>query len=351
MQIDRGSMGPCVVLVVGLAAGCRGDDRTPAAGPATFDELVHEIAVVTCAAIEDCGWPVGYLAHAPPVPLAGVTPATGIDVESEGCVAEIQCQYDSGVARELRAAMERGTLIYDSVGAARCLAALRGRCIWLRDAEGGREYLAAMCGDVFTGPDAVGAPCVVDGCTTDDVCTGGFFDSCVSGATCQDGVCVERSDIGEPCAFDLPCRAGLVCREGELGAGTCEPYRGPGAACADGCAEGLGCFGGRCQEPPRVPLGESCVGDDLLPCESGLSCVATADGATCQAPVSSGSACRLGFPDPCPDGEVCLGAAGSEAGTCTTLPGEGAPCLPAFPRCAGDFVCGVDDVCVALSCR
>lgn len=105
---------------------------------------------------------------------------------------------------------------------------------------------------------------------------------CADDLACAYGVCEEATlDLGEGCDIneDL-CLPGTLCVSlGEMNtAGTCQPRREVGEACAYGrdCAHGL-----RCERPtpepgvckPRFKLGETCAKSGFgYDCEHGLTC-------------------------------------------------------------------------------
>ena len=307
----------------------------------TPEGFVRRFSAALCEAVADCQWPVG-LVRPPRVPIAGRYADT--DVDNADCAYEAGCAYERDVLPALRAALARGAMRYDPAAAARCLEALHGRCVWLNEAEGGRQFLEARCAGVFAGNVPVGGTCERG--------------ECVLGATCltsgdgAPGTCVALGRGGDPCGGASP--EGSACGPGlECNGVSCAPYRGHGDACgpSSGCAEGLRCEMGRCAEPPRAARGAPCGADDeLVSCEHGLYCAASEPRYTCAAPVSApGAPCVFGYPDPCLDGEHCVRSSDREsAGTCRPLPASGEACASAVPRCGPRLHC-VDRTCRPLS--
>jgi hypothetical protein len=173
-------------------------------------------------------------------------------------------------------------------------------------------------------------------------------DRCVEGASCEDGVCVARSDLGEACELDRDCRSdtcdGSTCvsryapaplastvgnpceNESDCGNlamlwcddGACRTLPGEGEACAHvvtfghpDCRLGYSCVAGRCRALGcRQDVGEPC--EDF--CESG-ECI---DGACVPPPETLGDACTL----LCGDGLMCI------SGHCAKANGSLANGLP-----------------------
>jgi hypothetical protein len=69
----------------------------------------------------------------------------------------------------------------------------------------------------------------------------------------------------------------------------------------------------------------------------------------CATEAQSGGACKVGFPDPCPDGEFCDAnlAGGSAEGTCHKLSTEGQACAGSS-KCAPGLVCDGTETCRVL---
>jgi len=155
------------------------------------------------------------------------------------------------------------------------------------------DCLSGLC---FTDgdPTRCGADCSYRYCA--ESC--GPAGECPEGAHCRDGVCVRgpRSELGETCVADADCVAG-ICEPAADGLYRCVDWCTPEGACNPGytCLGGTcwpdalhpgdpcgawedACEGGRCVEYGGRLI---CVSDcaDSGDCESGLACVAGADGA------------------------------------------------------------------------
>lgn len=125
--------------------------------------------------------------------------------------------------------------------------------------------------------------------------------TCAATATCEDGVCVERSRPGESCANGERCVLGAVCDQG-----VCRgpAYTTAGASCDQfrRCPYGTSCTGGRCVVEARH--GEGC---GIAGCATGYC---NADG-ICTPPQEDGAACA--------DGSQCAGGICLD-GICEGLP-------------------------------
>jgi hypothetical protein len=213
---------------------------------------------------------------------------------------------------------------------------------------------SASCDDVvddmlpacrFTGRLAI------DGaCGSHSQCGSGYC-HIPDGDTC--GLCAERGAEGAECASDEACLPSLLCsevgrcvpaamdgdfcnerrpcRRVSLYCGgvdrTCHRPRGEGESCnfiGPGafapCDVGLSCRrsseGARCVRVQYSVVGEEC-GASLVSCGGSASCLA----GTCQAPGTDGGRCTL---SPFGDGPGCLFPASCSSGTCA---------LPDFARC------------------
>lgn len=147
------------------------------------------------------------------------------------------------------------------------------------------------------------------------VCNG--FDQCAAGLFCdlgaEGGLCRKQFTQGQPCtaasadAIAFACAPGQVCKGFTFAktgatAGACAALGQVGAGCAvsaqiTGCADGLVCNGGVCQEKP---VSGSCTStasckDGVAFCNAGNQCqLLLADGGTCQ----SSDQCQSSFCDP-----------------------------------------------------
>jgi hypothetical protein len=171
---------------------------------------------------------------------------------------------------------------------------------------------------------------------------------CKAGGACP-GRCAARESAGGPCGVNDDCAAGLRCDRDSANKEewVCyEPAR-PGDRCGGGtapeCEPGLICLGedsdqgrsGNCRTTSEAFSGSSgdrCILDSPF-CQADLRCVIeSVDVATgnittrCGAPVASGAACKMAYPDVCPFDEYCAVPPQSLDGTCRPKPGAGQAC-------------------------
>ncbi|UJR80023.1 hypothetical protein [Sandaracinus amylolyticus] len=306
-------------------------------GSITLDEYGAESAEATCATIERCYGPDLVEALAGP-----------------DCVGSAQRTLEQASLPQIEAAIAAGTVQYDGAAARECVDAVADASCAAID----RASLPA-CEDAFVGTVAAGGACALD-----EECAGDAF--CRIELTCP-GTCQARVPSGSACEGDDECQAALRC----LG-GTCQAPAREGAACGGGteieCAAGLVCLGqqepsatmpegrtGLCRSLPATQtaaIGATCDPDNGPLCVSGVSCalIGVTAGTTpvfeCVAASTSGGACNLGFPDPCPFDHTCEGvdlAMGDFEGTCVALPRAGEPCP--------NNRCGRDAWCSSGTCR
>lgn len=293
------------------------------------------------------------------------------------------------------------------------------------------QCASGLCIDELCTSGAEGA-CVSDGqCDGDDICVGACRppncfcsgngcpigacgpaggggggcqedEDCASG-DCEDGVCTQALQIGDPCSASYECYPVGSCSNG-----VCVERFGPGDECdaIDSCQEPFLCFGGRCElmnlvcEPasagehcawlrvcdedswcdlfdevtckPRADEGEECA-TSYIPgietCKAGLTCETDETGASrCRARPGVGEACTttcvegtfcfegtcqegpVGQPCdydvPCPAGLFC----DDHAEVCLPVGGEGAECDDAT-QCQADFFCENYSTCTARRAR
>ena len=169
--------------------------------------------------------------------------------------------------------------------------------------------------------------------------------TCVSGATCNAGTCVQLPAQGETCLFGQ-CAAGLVC---DPSSQLCGPRHALGETCFGPleCADGLACdlttFPGACIA--KLQQGGSCNGDSTR-CSDGLYC---APEGTCMPLLAAGAECM--GPDACgPQAECVFPPTGGPSGHCAPLgTTDGAACGFA---CGGGLRCiQKPGTCVAGLCR
>jgi hypothetical protein len=274
-----------------------------------------------------------------------------LDTLAPGCVEVYARSWDQAVGPRIEEAIAAGTVQFDGASAQRCLDEIEATGCAVIDRQSLEACEATLVGTVAAG----GA------CNLNEECSGDAF--CRLDAMCP-GTCQPRAGAAATCEEDDGCQATLRCVDGVCRA---PGASGAGCATANECQGGLICFGqmgttdGECistADLQTAGLGDACspqqIGGPL--CEPGLSCVLTEITAgpppapvfECVSPSASGAVCNVGFPDPCPSGEMCAGAAplsGDLEGTCTALPTSG-PCLE--NRCADAHRCD-GTRCVAIS--
>jgi len=208
-------------------------------------------------------------------------------------------------------------------------------------------------------------------CQADTDCRVGRCALEADGAAVCGGTCVAFTPDGEPCAEDLECIPGRVCRED-----TCGPPGRDGDSCASNfdCGSELWCPQDEDVCRPQPTAGGACArrffGED--PCASLLVCADDGTGVDrCKTGQAEGDDCS--FDNPCAPGLRCdddtnrcifVAAPGDECAStancplllecvnragrfrCVPRPALGEACSPLLPCAVG--VCGDDDVCVFL---
>lgn len=215
----------------------------------------------------------------------------------ENCEAEIEAAIQADVDRA-----DEADLFYDSTCARDALDFFEGLgCTALGDLS--LAELSEVTGGIgckaFYGTDEVGEAC--ESINNDD--------TCVQGATCEQGTCAAIDALPEPgeaCspAFSL-CAEGALCIDIEGGTNnTCEILPDIGETClgtADICALGLACDQAEktCALAPGD--GEACAPPAISQCGDDLYC----DTDTCAPQPTGGEAC-MPFPGPgCGEGFTC----------------------------------------------
>ncbi len=274
------------------------------------------------------------------------------------------------------AAIEAGTVVFDSVAAYRCVDEVRARSC------DRTEPSAPSCAEVFLGQVAPEEPCLIDDeCVGDGLC--GFDPNCtdqccagacrllpgpveigescvntvvdcVEGAYCkidamtnQRTVCTAELPLGSSCTFGDQCVDAAYC---DFSTEQCVTKVGEGELCPFGqgtCQDGLYCdWVGQDYEEQRcillvpfVALGE--------PCDTNIGNVACADvGALC----SDAGICVLApaVGEACVDNR-CAAYASCADGTCIANADEGKKCgvldgdYGLYVWCQGELVCDNSD--------
>jgi Dickkopf N-terminal cysteine-rich region len=202
------------------------------------------------------------------------------------------------------------------------------------------ERLPASCQTAIAGQVVIGAVCSIG-----SDCAGEAF--CPQSACPR--ACTARAAKTEACTRDEECQTGLICNVDH-----CEQPAAVGAMCAGDtstvCAFGNSCVGstntqaGVCKPNAEVQIGALdavCTPGGTL-CQEGLSCAFDGkSGFNCQAAAGTDDSCHLALPTECPNEDYCDAADVMTAGTCVTLPSDGAACVLG-DQCAPGHVCVPD---------
>jgi len=254
-----------------------------------------------------------------------------------GCGALMTPLFRNTTAAQIAAGTAAGTMLFDPVRAADCVANIRN----------------LACDAAW--PTGFECPGGIDG-TIQNGATCSYDLECAGDAYCADacpGTCVPRGRDGDVCGLGIQCTQGTYCLVDQVGTSRCSPLNGEGGGCWGLCRGALACdFGSgppnACVARKFVGPGEPCDTTFAL-CKDGTVCAAAiADDevsqSVCRPRVASGATCRFSTPEMCPDGEVCSLPHGTKAsGTCVRTAAPGDACNP------GD--CGVHLTCVEGHCH
>ncbi|HEX5101384.1 MAG TPA: hypothetical protein VFV94_17855 [Polyangiaceae bacterium] len=301
--------------MVGGATGASGG--SPSSGLA-LEELPGALADAVCRNGDACGTDVYWQAW------------------PGGCGALLTPLFRNTTAAQIGAGISAGTIVYDPVRVAACVATIRDLpcdAAWPR----GFECPGGVDGTVPSGGS----------CSYDLECAGDAYcaDACP-------GICVPRGRVGDVCGLGVQCTAGTHCLTSQLDGSRCSPLHGEGESCNGICRGALACElhqGAQnvCVARRFVGLGEPCDATFAI-CAGELVCAEALDAEPgqriCLPKVGSGVACRFATPSMCPDGEECSLPGGTAAeGTCMPTPGPGDACEPG--------TCRISLNCVAKRCR
>jgi|SRR5579871_434777 len=184
----------------------------------------------------------------------------------------------------------RGSVLYDPVAGAACIAGLPQDCSITANARGSAEAALQIL-------------------TSDPTCTGVFKGTEAPGAACNVG--------------SLECNGPLFC-SGAAGSGVCTNRNG----CCLGVCPSTGSL------PPAPQLGESCP---YYNCQAPGVC----EGGVCSIPPAEGAACVTYFEVPCASlTDYCSVADGGTSGVCVPRVAAGAPCAPSVGAGGGSTAAG-----------
>jgi hypothetical protein len=234
-------------------------------------------------------------------------------------------------------AAQRGTIHYDPVAAAACVAGLPTTCPFLLDYGSlGSQTLAAYdlmslvpaCAGVFNGQLAQGASCQISAeCGTNGYCNAPNANGCGTNQCCP-GTCVSSSTppppqpaLGADCSVDPRCPPPAVCD------GTCIIPPAEGASCNPYA------------NYPCGQLDDYCALADML-ATTGTCTKRLTVGLACDSTVESG---------PCYLDEACVGNPMTHILTCAAGGALGGSCGLATDGCLGTLTCTSGGVCAAMT--
>ncbi len=267
----------------------------------------------------------------------------------------VRANFEGSEGPLLQAAVDEERLSVNVDEAVACLGALMGADCTMETWPGD------ACGSAFTGLTVGGDPCLVNA-----TCATGAF--CDLSASCP-GVCRPRSPANSACEQTAQCSPPQVCTGGRCTAPGGEGDRCGGAE-RSACQARLICASSGPGQTPKcvVPAslqgatGDACnpdtgpfCGPDLV-CQFDKLLENKTPSYGCAPALTSGSACTIAFPDPCPFGQACQDltlSAWDVDGRCADLPKAGESCaMPLlFPKlgCADGTVCDAHSICVKPS--
>jgi hypothetical protein len=265
--------------------------------------------------------------------------AVACDLVEDRATCNASVSADSEELRAIQAAVDDGTVKYDSGKAADCADSIG-------DTNCGFEglHVEDPCDSVFTGTVPTGGACVIDlQCANGGECV--VTGACDPETMCCPGTCmgtVTESPIGGPCDDDMHfCSVtDAYCKPPAAGPGpgTCTALiPNLGATCEeiDACANPMYCNlnfqtgAGTCARPAKS--GETCVRADILPCDDSRDhCDPTT--LKCVRDVAVGATCGAGV--------QCVGYATCVNGACVAdIPAGGACMVETGADCAGALEC------------
>ncbi len=221
-----------------------------------------------------------------------------------------------------------GRLSFNGPQGEMCLAALgEKQCSFLLS-QRPTEAQEELCDGVFLGQVSVGSSCYLN-----EECASGYCNIAVGeGLMCDEsmGVCAQVQAADRPCTSDAACVGRAQCLNG-----TCRPTVGEGANCGEdlrtSCERGLECQTDTCVSAMTVEHGLA-EGDPCTPertfCGSGLVCRSDGAESRCVSQLEEGAACSPSESRLCGPYAFCRpDSDDEEMGTCSSLPGDGEPCI------------------------
>jgi hypothetical protein len=324
-----------ICAAIGLFAACGSTDDVEGGGKSVpIDEVPAAYADATCKVSRACFGAV-----------------LDLFLPGENCEENTEAAIGDELGR-IKQAITDGKVRYDGAKMQACLDAISSQgCV---DGPEPPECTAAIDGTV-----EIGQPCSMN-----TECKGADT-YCKTGVTCP-GECAKLEQAGGECERDGDCAPSLYCTEDTQ---QCAAPARENDACEGGsapeCGPGLICAGGDDTTPGTcrtiddafsVASGGSCLLEGAMFCKTDLRCtidsfdpVAQTAVTKCAAPVASGAACKIAYPDVCPADEYCAVAPQALDGTCTAKPGNGQPCAARGSDAAD--ICAPGTRCDGGSCR
>jgi hypothetical protein len=309
MRVGVSAFVSLVSLFVAFGCSSSSDDSELQGGSIAIEDTPPLIAEAACSAFDEC-WGAG----------------SDFVFGAEDCRQRVENSFADSVDL-LKKAQKEGAAIYDGKKIQKCIDEISAaKC----NVEGALE--SDVCRSAVDGLIELG-----NACNNDLECKG---DAYCAGNACP-GTCTAAGSTGDSCERNNECATGFYCSDTNK---KCTKPAAAGDVCGGStgpnCDDGLFCLGadedtgqsGNCRTFDEVftaQVGEVCSpqGPFCAPnARCGIMAVAPAFELECIATFASKAACRLAFPEACPDGEYCKVVPDTLEGTCTTLPAVGDAC-------------------------
>jgi hypothetical protein len=214
---------PLLFVVLSLCtalAACGSDDDETESDPNSLNTLGDEITAAHCSRVLNC------CDAAERASAFGGLPVSN----EEECLSSVEGIIQVNVIPRYEAALERGTITYDSSGVQNCVdGLLRVACVAFEpDPRFAIEDIPA-CRGLFTAQLET-----TEFCTENFECKTGF---CALGESGEEGTCAEQPRNGDPCLANQ-CAFNLYCDEND----TCAAQLPDDSGCAfDAQCQSLNC--------------------------------------------------------------------------------------------------------------
>jgi hypothetical protein len=321
-------------LVVAFGCSSSSDDTELEGGSIAIDDAPELIATAACSAFDEC-WGAGS-------PLV---------FGAEECETRVENSFRDSLD-VLAAAQAAGSGFYDGKKMQKCIDAIAAAKCGIDEALESDVCKSAVDGLIDLG----------NACINDFECKGDAY--CASTSTCP-GTCTAAGSTGDSCTRNNECATGFYCSDTNK---KCTKPAAAGDVCGGAtgpnCDDGFFCLGadedtgqsGNCRAFDEVftaEVGETCSpqGPFCVPsARCGIMAVTPSLQLECIATVASGAACRLSFPESCPNGEYCKVVPDTLEGTCTALPAVGEACAVSGLD-ADNLLCAPYARCETGTCR